>query len=80
MRTVLYFKEKNMTCGLLVLLLAVLAVLGGGGVLVWRGGRRIVPHLRQRPEAVTVLAEHLILPLLGKDPKPEVTEVKGTTV
>jgi len=69
-----------MACGLLVLLGAVLSALGGLGVLVWLGGRRIVLHLQQRPEAVAILAEHLILPLLGKEPKPEAKKVRGTMV
>ena len=69
-----------MACGLPVLLAATLVVIGGVGVLVWLGGRRIVLHLQQQPEAVTILAERLILPLLGKEPKPEAKKVKGFVV
>ena len=69
-----------MACGLLVLLLAVVAVLGGLGVLVWLGGRKVIRHLRQDPEGARLLVEHIVMPLLGKEAKPEAKKVKGFMV
>lgn len=70
-----------MGCGFFVLFVGLLALVGGVGVLVWLGGRKVVAHLRQEPQALPTLAEHLIRPLLvGKEAKPEVKKVKGCVV
>ena len=38
------------------------------GVLIWFASRRLVAHLRDNPEAVAALSEHLIIPILGRKP------------
>ena len=41
-----------MGCGFFVLFVGLLALVGGVGVLVWLGGRKVVAHLRQEPQAL----------------------------
>ena len=70
-----------MGCAFFVLFVAALVVIGGIGVLVWFGGRRIARHLEVNPEAAKLLAEHVIMPLLvRKEAKPEAKKVKGFVV
>jgi hypothetical protein len=70
-----------MGCAFFTLLAGVVVIGGGVAALLWLGGRRIVLHLQQQPEAVTILAEHLLTPLLaGKEPKPDAKKVKGFVV
>jgi len=70
-----------MSALLFILLVVLLAIVGGVGVLVWIGLRRVSSHLQQNPEAAKLLAEHIVAPLLvGKPEMPEVKKVKGTVV
>ena len=68
-----------MGCAFFTLLAGVIVIVGGMIVLVWLGGRRIIGHIRQEPQALPALVEHLVRPLLGGD-KPEAKRVKGTIV
>jgi hypothetical protein len=73
--------EAFMGCAFFTLLIGVAVIGGGAGTLLWLGGRRIVLHLQQQPEAATILAEHLLMPLLAREePKPDAKKVKGFTV
>jgi hypothetical protein len=49
---------------LIVLMLA--SILGGIGVLIWIGCRRVAGHLRGKPEATRMVVEHVLMPLLGR--------------
>ena len=70
-----------MGCGFFVLFVGLLALVGGVGVLVWLGGRKVVAHLRQEPQALPALVEHLVRPLLaGKEADPEPKKIKSTLV
>jgi uncharacterized protein YneF (UPF0154 family) len=62
-----------MACAFFVLLLVVFLILGGPGAIFWFAGRKIIEHLRQNPEAVKSLAEHVVAPLL-KEEKPNAEE------
>lgn len=76
-------KEKNMACGLLVVLTAVLGVLGLLAALGCLAGWRIARHLREEPEAARALVEHVVIPLLvwkPTEPGAEPNEVKGAVV
>ena len=65
-----------MGCAFFVLFVGLLALVGGVGVLVWLGGRKIVAHVRREPQALPALVEHLIRPVLaGKCAEREANDV-----
>jgi hypothetical protein len=45
------------------------------GRLAWLARQRIVNHLRENPQGVQAVTDHVLLPVLGKKPK-EAKEAK----
>ena len=59
---------------MILVLLSFLLTTAGYGFLVWLAVRRVVEHLRECPEGVAALSEHLLLPVFGKRKPEEVPE------
>lgn len=56
---------------LTLMFFTLLLMLVGIGVLIWIGYQRVAKHLRNHPEAMPVLIEHLLMPLLGERKEEE---------
>jgi len=54
-----------------LIFLTFLLTTAGYGALLWLACRRIMRHLKDNPEAVKAVTEHVLIPLLGRRPEDE---------
>ena len=47
------------------------------GALIWFGVQRVVRHLKNNPDGVKAVTEHVLLPLLGKSAEPPLQEASN---
>lgn len=55
-----------------LMFLILVAFVATVGVLVWFGCQRVAVHLRGNPDATKAVVEHVLIPLFGRKPEPEV--------
>ena len=68
---------------LLSIIVALLAVMGGLGLAIWKGWERLGSYVRRHPESGKLLAEHMIAAMTASEAPPAAEKPeakKGRTI